>query len=90
MSAWWAFWIIANIFTNITARVLDPDDPQGLEIAGYAFIIGGVFWVVDAAFAIKLLLDVTDRQDRRFVNIGMRRTQEPPPPPTFSNFGIQQ
>lgn len=90
MSAWWAFWIIANIFTNITTRVLDPADVQGLEMSGYAFIIGGIFWVVDAAFAIKLLLDVTDRQERRFVNIGIRRPQEPPPPPTFSSFGTQQ
>lgn len=83
MSSWWAFWLIANIFTNISARLFDPSDTESLATGGYGFLLGGIFWTAAAAFAIKLLLDITARQELRFVNVKSLPIEEPPPPPVF-------
>lgn len=83
MTAWWAFWIIANVFTNISSRLYDPGDRQSLEIGNYGLTISGVFWSIAAGFAIKVLLEITQRQEQRFNNVGVLNHQKPPPPPTF-------
>lgn len=84
MSLWWAFWILSNISANITSKVYDLDKMETVLISGYFFILTGILSVVAAGLAIKVVMDITDRQDQRFKNIGLVTLSEPPPPPTFA------
>lgn len=94
MSLWWAFWIISNISANITSKVYDPDTMKGVEISGYFFILTGIVTIIAAALAIKVILEISSRQEQRFAKIGLIAPSEPPPPPTFgqpeSIFGSAQ
>lgn len=85
MGFWWAFWIISNIFSNITARVFDPEDISTVEISGYLFIISGILSIIAAALAIMVVRDITQRQELRFAKIGVVQQHSPPPP---SQFGL--
>ncbi len=78
MAVWWAFWIISNIAENIAARVFDPDDMQTVTISGYAFVVSGILSCIAAGFAIKVVWDITQRQESRFRNLFTMRPQEPP------------
>jgi len=83
MSFWWAFWIISNIFSNITGRVYDPEDMRTVEISGYLFIITGVVSIVAAVLAIMTVRDITQRQEARFKNLVAFNEHQLPPPPNF-------
>ncbi|HTH50870.1 MAG TPA: DUF4328 domain-containing protein [Pyrinomonadaceae bacterium] len=82
MSLWWAAWILANVVSNITSKVFDPQDVRTTELSGYFFIIDGLLWVIAAVFAIKVVRSITSRQEERHANYG-RIVSGPPPPPTF-------
>lgn len=84
MSFWWAFWIISNIFSNITGRVYDPEDMRTVEISGYLFMITGVVSIIAAVLAIMTVRDITQRQEARFVNLGASNEHQLPPPPNFN------
>ena len=83
--AWWAFWIISNIATNISSRMFDAVDVKSLEITGYVFIISGTLTTIAAVLAVKVVREITDRQERRFAKVEEFRPafMQPPPPPTF-------
>jgi hypothetical protein len=84
MGIWWAFWILSNIAVNITTRVWEPDDVRSVALSGYFFLLTGILWAIAAAFSVKVILNITNRQEQRFRNVGMMRPQmPPPPPPTF-------
>jgi hypothetical protein len=83
MALWWAAWIIANIVNNVLSRFFDPDDMRNVAIVGYAFIFSGIMWVIAAALAVKVIVDITSRQDERYRRLGSVGHQEPPPPPSF-------
>jgi hypothetical protein len=84
MSFWWAFWIISNIFSNITGRIYDPEDMRSVEISGYLFVITGIVSIVAAVLAIMVVRDVTQRQEARFKNLAVLDEHQPPPPPDFT------
>lgn len=85
MGIWWAFWIISNIFSNITGRVFDPEDMNTVEISGYLFVITGIVSIVAAVLAIMVIRDITQRQELRFKNLGTVNEHQPPPPPDFNH-----
>lgn len=82
MGFWWAFWIIGNIFDNITSRVDD------MTVFPVLMIISSVFRVTAGALLIKIILDIVKRQELRFQNLGATEqfSAAPPPPPSFNNF----
>jgi hypothetical protein len=83
MSAWWAFWILSNIAANITSKVFDPDKAGVVEFSGYFFILTGILTVIAALLAIKVIYEITSRQDARFRVVGSIPLSQPPPPPMF-------
>ncbi len=83
MALWWAMWILANIVSNITSRVYDPQDMRTTELSGYLFIIDGALWVAASILAIKVIKTITDRQEERHRRAGAIAPPGPPPPPTF-------
>jgi hypothetical protein len=83
MAIWWAFWLLSNISANISAQVYDPEDIRTVEVSGYLFIVTGILTPIAAGFAIKVIAEITDRQEQRFRNIGTAQQQQPPPPPIF-------
>lgn len=86
MLAWWLFWIISNISSNVVSRAFDVEDPNSLQLFGIAFIVNGVLSLIAAILAIMVVRDVTDRQDKR--NEALVRIEPiAPPPPNFSGFG---
>ena len=83
MMFWWAFWIISNIFSNISSRVYDPENMSTVQVSGYLFIITGILTIIAAVLAIKVIRDITQRQDERYRNLGSINENQPPPPPHF-------
>ena len=84
ISAWWALWIVSNIVSNITNR-LEGAALAGEEvIVGYLTVVSSALWVIAAGFAIKVVLNITERQEQRsLVTDAMAVNVSPPPPPTF-------
>jgi len=82
MMAWWAFWILANIASNVTSKMFDPEDMRTTELSGYFFFIDGILWIAAAALAIKVIRSITSRQEERHRRVG-DLLAPPPPPPTF-------
>ncbi|HEV7699632.1 MAG TPA: DUF4328 domain-containing protein [Pyrinomonadaceae bacterium] len=85
MVAWWALWILANIASNITSKIFDPENIRTTELSGYFFIVDGVLWIAAAALAITVIRSVTRRQEERHRRVGAILPQEPPPPPIFGD-----
>jgi hypothetical protein len=83
--AWWALWILANIASNITSKIFDPEDIRSTALSGYFFIIDGVLWIAAAALAVVVIRSITARQEARRQRIGAVIAQAPPPPPHFGN-----
>jgi uncharacterized protein YjeT (DUF2065 family) len=83
MGFWWAAWIASNILSNITSRVYDPDTMDTVAIGGALFIITGIVTIIAAILAIRVVRDVTSRQEQRFRAVGMMTQNVPPPPPVF-------
>ena len=84
VGVWWGFWIASNIFENISSRAFDLDSIANTEIGGMLFIVSGVLSGVAAWLAVKVVRDITGRQDQRIVAVGSRSTNLPPPPPSFN------
>lgn len=84
MGFWWGFWIVSNIFENITSRVYDPDKLETVEISGYLFIISGIFSSIAAFLAIMVVRDITARQETRIKAVGTLNEHLPPPPPQYN------
>lgn len=81
---WWAFWIIGNIFSNLSSRLELAAKPGEEAILGYAGIIESLIWIVATVLAVKVVLAITDRQETRFARRGAVTIDVPPPPPDFS------
>lgn len=85
MGFWWGLWIVANILSNVTARLFDPEDIASVTISGYMFTITGITFAAAAALAIIVVKDTTARQESRALAVAQLSRTEPPPPPTFAN-----
>jgi len=83
MALWWGLWIVSNIFNNIAARASEASSTESIQLSGAVFAASGATGVAAAVLAIMVVRDITQRQELRFARIGLRRNQEPPPPPTF-------
>ncbi|MGI8812581.1 MAG: DUF4328 domain-containing protein [Pyrinomonadaceae bacterium] len=79
MGAWWGFWIASNIFENVAARIYDV----GIDAAtvGVIFVISGALSTIAAFLAIKVVRDITRRQERRKEVVGNAFSDLPPAPP---------
>ena len=85
MAAWWAFWILSNIASNINSRVFDPDNIDTVFASGILFAITGTLSAIAALFAIRIVRDISLRQEARFRNLQAAGGFTPPPPPTFGS-----
>lgn len=83
MAIWWAAWLLSNFAANIAGNIFDPDRPSTFEISSWAFIVSGILTGFAALMAIKVIFEITNRQEQRFSNIGQTITATPPPPPRF-------
>jgi Domain of unknown function (DUF4328) len=84
MAFWWAAWLLSNFAANAAGRILDPEKPTEMAIGAYVYMIAGGLTFVAAALAIKVILDITNRQEERYRKVGILHPPVPPPPPTFS------
>ena len=83
MAFWWAAWLLSNFAANISGRLFDPDKPDTMSITGYAFTVSGILTFIAALLALKVIYEITIRQEQRHVRIGFVASTTPPPPPTF-------
>lgn len=93
LSFWWAFWIISNIASNISNRMVNDfinqfhrASSQDIILIGCLFIANGVLVLIAALLAIKVVYDITNRQEKRSLKVGSFQPtfQMPPAPPEFS------
>lgn len=84
VSAWWAFWIIANIWGNFSGRKV-PTDLESYQYYLYSWAVNGVLFTIAGLLAIKVVWDITKRQEQRFQRLGNSAAdfQQPPAPPVF-------
>lgn len=84
MAFWWATWLLSNFASNIAGNLFDPERPETYEASSWAFIVSGILSGFAALMAIKVIHEITTRQELRFANIGRTlMSAVPPPPPTF-------
>jgi hypothetical protein len=83
MGFWWALWIGSNIFSNIAGRFSDLNDPADVPLLGLVFILASGLSIAAAIICIKMVRDITSRQEQRFANLQIKHSYDPPPPPTF-------
>lgn len=83
MGVWWAFWLLSNVFSNISSRYFDPGDLSTVTISGYLFVLTGAISAIAAALAIYVIRDTTERQEARSRAVATSSYVEPPPPPSF-------
>lgn len=85
ISAWWFFWIISNIWANFISRA-NPTDVESYNLYLYSWTVNAVLFCIAGLLAIKLVWDITQRQEKRFQRIASlgQNFQEPPPPPSFN------
>jgi hypothetical protein len=82
MGLWWGLWLASNLFSNVVGRFSDAEDLANIQTTGYLFLIAGGLSVIAAVLCIKLVREVTTRQEQRFANILDTQRYSPPPPPT--------
>ena len=85
MGLWWGFWIGSNIINNIVGNVVNPSSIQDVSTIGVLFLMVGVISIVPGVLCIKLVRDITSRQQQRSANIINMQRYSPPPPPTFAS-----
>jgi hypothetical protein len=83
MMLWWGAWIISNIFSNISSRFDEFAKPGDEALLGYVMIIESCLWLFASGLAIKVVLSITGRQEKRHARVG-DIVDIPPPPPTFA------
>jgi hypothetical protein len=85
MGVWWGTWIASNIFSNVAgAYARNMRSLSDLAILGVIFAVATSFSIVAAVLCIKLVRDITSRQEQRFANLQLRDIYDPPPPPIFT------
>ena len=85
MGVWWGLWIVSNIFSNIAGRIADSTDVGNIVLMGWVFLFAGGLSCIAAVLCIKLVREVTTRQEQRFGNVLNMQRYSPPPPPTFAS-----
>ena len=83
MGLWWGLWISSNVFSNFAGRFGDAEDLANIPTTGYLFIFAGGLSFTAAILCIKLVREVTTRQELRFANLLNMQRYSPPPPPSF-------
>ncbi|HQR32579.1 MAG TPA: DUF4328 domain-containing protein [Blastocatellia bacterium] len=88
---WWAFWIISNVFTNISTRLTFGADTLDQHVTSFWLsIIASALSIVAAALAISVVRAITARQEARYkriVDLTRNLNDEsgmPPMPPTYA------
>jgi hypothetical protein len=81
---WWGFWIASNIFANLTNNLARFDTISNLQTTGVLFFLSSSSSIVAGLLCIKLVRDITERQNQRSNGMANLRSFEPPPPPTFA------
>jgi len=80
---WWALWIGSNIFSSIAGQFSDLNDPDDTPLLGFVFILASGLSIAAAIICIKMVRDITTRQEQRLANLQIKHSYDPPPPPTF-------
>lgn len=85
MGFWWATWIIFNITSNVSNRLIDDKDTN--LSAGFLgiFLMSSIAELLAGILAIMMVRKITQRQDQRSKRIESLNGdfQLPPAPPTF-------
>lgn len=83
---WWALFIVSNISLRISDNMSDGDMSAVGGAFAVVFIIANVIRGIDAFLAIKIVRDITAREELRFKRLGnLNSFGEPPPPPPIFN-----
>lgn len=84
INAWWTLWIISNISANFINRI-NPTDIDSYHFYLYSWTINVILFFITGILAIKLVWDITQRQEQRFQRLGaLENFHQPPPPPAFN------
>jgi hypothetical protein len=83
MAFWWGAWLLSNFVANIAGGVFDPEQPSSLGIGAILYMAAGGLTAIAALLLMKIIYELTDRQQQRFAQVGIQESITPPPPPTF-------
>ena len=79
--AWWAFWLAANVTTNIHFRMMG--NQRARDVAIIVGIVSEVLSIAAAAFAVLVIKDIDRRQTETIQHMRPEEFPVPPPPPVF-------
>ncbi len=84
MSLWWGFWIISNIFQNAASQLsFRASSSEMLSMEEWLIILANGLSIVTTIFVLRVIKDITARQEisaARIPNYGA-----PPPPPIYDS-----
>jgi len=80
---WWITWLLSNFVANLTSGAMESRSANDVAASGYLFIANGIFHVVAALLAVKVIRSITSRQEERHLRVGVLLRSTPPPPPIF-------
>jgi hypothetical protein len=79
MGLWWATFLAGNILGRIAERMV-PIDGAVPSTYFYFFIISNALHLISLAAVVVIIRDISDRQEKRHLRLGIRPSDVPPPP----------
>ena len=82
---WWGCWIVGNILTNISSRMASPGNLDWLMPTAIVSILAGIFTIIAAALAAKIVLGISDGQESKAQLARPVYSSAPPPPSQYED-----
>jgi len=81
---WWGMFLASRFLSSLPGAFANNiKDFSDLAMVGFFFVLGSGLSIAAGVLCIKLVRDITSRQEQRFANLQLKHSYEPPPPPTF-------
>lgn len=84
VGAWWALFIVSNILLTVSNMLSNGKPSEISELFPVVFLTANIIRAAGAFLIIKIIRDITRREDLRFERLrSFNDLPAPPPPPNF-------
>lgn len=75
MTLWWIAWVMCNIIGNASFQKIMRGDPSNLAVQEMAGLATSLFSILAAACLIRIVKQITSRQERKAAFMGIDRSE---------------
>ncbi|MEQ1604014.1 MAG: DUF4328 domain-containing protein [Pyrinomonadaceae bacterium] len=80
---WWIAFLLGGFVLRISDLMIGSGNQPDSKYFPVAFLVGQIFFIVSASFAIVIIRQVVSWQNSAFARTQSAGSMPPPPPPTF-------